>query len=795
MKSFILSILIISSICFSQVSHGGSPRSFLMPVTQDEIIDLPIINHQDFITRDTETIGKDEPYSFGESQSVNFNMLDDGEWTETLDGKIWTLTIRSVGAFSLNLIYDIFNIPPGAEFYLFDENRSTILGAFTDFNHKPHGGFSTAPTAGDIVTLEYFQPHDAIFDGEISISNVVHAYRNVFFNERGYGDSGSCNNNVSCSEFSDWEAEIRSVAMILTSGGSRICTGALVNNVRQDLTPYFLTANHCLGGESNWIFMFNYESPVCNNQDGPTNMTLSGATLLDNGSASDFALLEISEYPPESYEVHYAGWSAIDVAPQQPVAIHHPSGDIKKISFDDDTGISDGWSGNDGSHWRIADWEDGTTEPGSSGSPLFDSNHRIVGQLHGGEASCSYNVNDYYGKVSTSWGLGLNDYLDPDNTGQTTLDGIDQIDLPDPMLAVSESEFYLELDADESHIESFTISNIGEADSELNYSLTTSPYESIGAGPDAGNYFWTSSTVDANSNYEWIDISQVGNLYTFSDNDNAGDWVDLGFSFSFYGTTYDQFFVNPNGWIGFETNNDEWENSSIPSSAISGPAIFALWDDLNPMNDSCNEYCGGEVYTHSNNQRTVIWFNNVAHWWTNFENVTYNFQVVIYATGEVKINYNELNGAYTASVGIQGNSIMGTLYSFDNENLSDNFTLRFNTGPNWLSLNNTSGTVLEGNSTNIGFTATASTLVEGEYDAYINVQSNGGVEGIPVNLMVGAGGITGDLNGDELVNVLDVIVLVNYILNDDDPISADLNNDGNTNVLDVIILVNMILGR
>ena len=600
---------------------------------------------------------------------------------------------------------------------------------------------------------------------------------------------------MSCSEFSDWDAEIRSVAMILTSGGSRICTGALVNNVRQDLTPYFLTANHCLGGESNWIFMFNYESPVCNNQNGPTNMTLSGATLLDNGSTSDFALLEISEYPPESYEVHYAGWSAINVAPQEPVAIHHPSGDIKKISFDDDAGISDAWSGTAGSHWRIADWEDGTTEPGSSGSPLFDNNHRIVGQLHGGEASCSYNVNDYYGKFSTSWGLGLSDFLDPDNTGQTTLDGIDQIELPEPMLAISESEFNLELDSDESLLQSFTISNVGEIDSELNFSLTTSPYESIGAGPDAGNYFWTSSTVDPNSNYEWIDISQVGTLYTFPDNDNAGNWVDLGFSLSFYDTIYDQFFINPNGWIGFETNNNEWENSSIPSSSISGPAIFALWDDLNPINDSCNEYCGGEVYTHSNNQRTVVWFDNVAHWWTGFENVTYNFQVVIYSTGEVKINYNELNGAYNASVGIQGNSIVGTLYSFNNENLSNNFTLKFNTGPNWLSLNNTSGTVLDGNTTNIGFTASALTLVQGEYDAYINVQSNGGSEGIPVNIIVGADGITGDLNSDELINVLDVIVLVNYILNDDDPISADLNNDGNTNVLDVIILVNMILDR
>ena len=791
MKSLLISILTILSICFAQVSQGGSPRIFSMSVPpQIEMIDLPTIDHQSFLTRDANSVSKDEPYSFGESQSVNFNMADHGEWTETVDGKIWKLTLRSMGAYSLNLIYNIYNIPPGAELYLFDENRSTILGAFTDFNHKPHGGFSTAPTAGDVVTLEYFQPHNVIFDGEISISNVIHAYRDVFFNERGYGDSGSCNNNVSCSEFSDWEAESRSVAMILSSGGSRLCTGALVNNIRQDLTPYFLTANHCLGGESNWIFMFNYESPVCNNQNGPTNMTLSGATLLDNSSSSDFAILLISEEPPLDYGVHYSGWDANGSTPSTPVGIHHPSGDIKKISFDYDN------ASNSGNYWDIDSWDDGTTEPGSSGSPLFDgSTHRIIGQLYGGVASCTNFGYDTYGKVSTSWGLGLNSILDPDNTGQTGINGIDQIDLPDPMLAVSVSEFYLELSAEESLIESFTISNIGEADSELNYSLATSPYQSIGAGPDGGDYFWTSSTINANTNFEWIDISQMGTVYTFADNDNAGDWVDLDFSFSFYGSSYNQFFVNPNGWIGFETDNDTWENTSIPSNAISGAAIFALWDDLNPINESCNEYCGGQVYTHSNAERTVIWFNDVAHWWTSFENTTYDFQVVLYATGEMNINYNTLNGAYTASVGIQSNSIVGTLFTFDNETLENNFTLGFNTGPNWLSLNNTTGTVQEGAATNVNFTANALALAGGEYNSYINIQSNGGSEGIPVNLMVGTGGITGDLNNDDAVNVLDVVIMVNYILADENPYAADINNDGSVNVLDIVLVINIILER
>ncbi|MDG2311849.1 MAG: T9SS type A sorting domain-containing protein, partial [Flavobacteriales bacterium] len=77
--------------------------------------------------------------------------------------------------------------------------------------------------------------------------------------------------------------------------------------------------------------------------------------------------------------------------------------------------------------WMIDQWELGVTEPGSSGSPLFDENHRIIGQLYGGAAACSGNVNngqlDYYGRFNESWDLGASEYLDPTGTGVTVWDG------------------------------------------------------------------------------------------------------------------------------------------------------------------------------------------------------------------------------------------------------------------------------------------------------------------------------------------------------------------------------------
>ncbi|MBL0063183.1 MAG: carboxypeptidase regulatory-like domain-containing protein [bacterium] len=186
-----------------------------------------------------------------------------------------------------------------------------------------------------------------------------------------------------------------------------------------------LTANHC-GPATTTIFMFNYESPGCPNVDGPTNQTVAGCTQIFNSSASDVYLVRMNSAAPLAYNPYFSGWNANDVASTSSVCIHHPSGDIKKITFDNNAPQSNTWSGTPAnSHWRILAWDDGTTEPGSSGSPLFDQNHRITGQLHGGTASCSNNIDDYFGKFSLSMTNGLRAHLDPTNSGVMTLDGFD----------------------------------------------------------------------------------------------------------------------------------------------------------------------------------------------------------------------------------------------------------------------------------------------------------------------------------------------------------------------------------
>jgi len=437
-------IILIGNTVSAQISEGGTPYSFSNTMRTSRInlaaTVMEAVDVDAFLAEDMAEMGKDIPFRFGAPFDVSYTLKNSGTWEELPDGSgLWRLKITSPGAYSINLLYDDFYLPEGARLFIYNEDNSHVIGAFTWRNNKEHGRFATAPIRGDVTILEYYEPAEMRGMGDISISRIVHAYRNLFDFDvvkdvSDFGDAGTCNNNVNCPEGEPWQDQKRSIAMILTSAGSRICTGALVNNARQDQTPLFLTANHCLGGESSWIFMFNYESPTCENINGPTYYTVQGSDLLANYSTSDFALLQLEEQPPDSYHVYFSGWSAEDIAPQTSVGLHHPSGDIKKISFDYDSATATSYLGTSSgtTHWRIGEWDDGTTEPGSSGSPLYDQNQRIIGQLHGGYASCSNpTASDWYGRVARSWEGGgsaetrLKDWLDPDNSGIFLLDGYD----------------------------------------------------------------------------------------------------------------------------------------------------------------------------------------------------------------------------------------------------------------------------------------------------------------------------------------------------------------------------------
>ena len=797
MKRKILYIIIITfNYMFSQLSIDSNRIFDLNKIIP--LISMPQLNINKIKEDITSIKKRNAPYKFGHSFETNINFFEQANY-EFLDNgdKIYRLKFYSYGAYSINFIFNEFNIPEGSELFIYNDDASHQIGAFTHLNNKNHGRFSTAPVKGETIIIEYLHPFGLVDEPLINIEKIIHGYENIFFNDRGYNDSQECHTNVNCAEAQAWSDEKKSVVMTLTDGGTRLCSGTMVNNTNEDLELYFLTSQTCLGGHEDWIFMFNYESSNCFNSNGSTDQTLSGATLLSTNSTSDFALLKLEEAPPDYYNIYFSGWDARDIIPTNCVSIHHPVGDIKKISFHQGFAISDGWYSNDNTHWRIDEWTEGITEPGSYGGPLFNEYYHIVGQLHGGESSCDDPINDYFGKFSQSWDLGLSEWLDPDQTGILVLNGTSLNDEPDPYLSISNELLNFLVFDNEIEEQNLIISNNGEENSLLTYNFYHSPFSKVNSDPDEGNYYWIDSDASNEYQYYWEDITDFGNPVWFEDNDQSSGPYDIGFNFSFYGQQYSQFIVSPNGWIGFSDNNSEWNNIAIPSTEAPLASILAFWDDLNPLNSSSSTGMYGDVKYYSDNNKLIVSFNDIVRWDSD---ETISFQIILHKDGSIDINYNTLNGELdSATIGIQNaNGEIAQQIAFNNDYLSSSLRLSFDFAPEWLTINNETFIYNELNSqetANHLIKVDGSLMSDGNYTAYLHIESNAtGPTSIPIYIQVGYEAEIGDINYDGMINVQDVVLLINMILGSypANP-EGDFNQDSYINVLDAVLLIDYIL--
>ena len=351
----------------------------------------------------------------------------------------YKLCITSSDAVSLNLIFSDFFLPKNATLSIFSEDSTCFFGPYTYTQNSSSGVFATPIVEGNILYLSLSVPIKYVENVHMRISQISYGFRSFKTNQKSeLKSSGDCNVDINCSEGADWQLQKRSVCKIIISG-THACTGALLNNTLQDGTPYILTANHCVSNQAQaneTVFYFGYEKPQCGYGYASENKTMSGSKLRATAPDArvDFALLEINQNIPDSYEPYYAGWDASEDVSKKSVCIHHPKGDVKKISIDNDIPKSASfYSYAPHSHWEIADWEVGTTESGSSGAPIFNANHQIFGSLSGGQASCYSPIYDYFSKFSTAFNKYLEAeeqlqvWLDPLNYNITNLHGFDPL--------------------------------------------------------------------------------------------------------------------------------------------------------------------------------------------------------------------------------------------------------------------------------------------------------------------------------------------------------------------------------
>jgi hypothetical protein len=382
------------------------------------------------------------PYRFAIPRAVKIIPETAGTW-EMIDEEnvLWRLRITSPGAVSLNLGFTRYHMPAGGSLFIYAADYGEVIGPFTEDDNEEHGQLWTPVIHSDDIVVELTVPVSEADQLEFELGSINHGYRGLrsLLTDKAAVDSGACNVNVACPEGDAWRDQIRSIAMYTVSGSIQ-CSGVLVNNTAADDKPYFLTADHCgitNGNDATMVVYWNYQASTCGGTTGPLSQTQTGATLRADYISSDFTLVELDDMPDLAFDVYYAGWNRGSAVPSSAVAIHHPSGDLKKISIENNplsiTSYGYSSSPGDGTHLRVADWDVGTTEPGSSGCPIFDQNKRVVGQLHGGYAACGNDLSDWFGRFYKSWTGGgnsssrLSNWLDPLNTGVTFIDGKDPI--------------------------------------------------------------------------------------------------------------------------------------------------------------------------------------------------------------------------------------------------------------------------------------------------------------------------------------------------------------------------------
>ena len=406
----------------------------------------------------------------------------EGRWQQAKDGRaVWHWRVRSPDALHLNFGFDRFFLPEGATLRILAVEGKAMLGPYTSADNSRHRQLWTAPLFANEAIIELAVPEGLKSGLELSLAQVGVGYRGFGLKSK-HCKSGSCNTDVACLAADDPFNLPRRAVASYSLGGGRICTGSLLNNTRADRRMLFVTATHCEVTATNaasLVVFWNFESPTCRTPGssqsgssaivGPTNQTQSGATFLaatnnpfaGGGSAdsrTDFTLLELTQPANPAFNLFWAGWDRRAAAPfcgpgALCAAIHHPDGDEKRITFSEAPMVAGDIALAAGVHWTVF-WDPtppiarlpnlpaplptslppSVTEPGSSGSPMYNAQQRLVGVLSGGASFCGADearLNDEYGQLARAWdGLGtpatrMRDALDPVGGGSAELiDGL-----------------------------------------------------------------------------------------------------------------------------------------------------------------------------------------------------------------------------------------------------------------------------------------------------------------------------------------------------------------------------------
>ena len=337
---------------------------------------------------DVRSVTMDAPNQIGVNRSVAVSPNTRAQKFVNPDGsQIIVLIIKSSGASGIGVHFRNFALADGEEVYVYGAaTDSIVFGPFTNKGPWGSGEFWSGTVDGDTVVIEFYKKTDENGQG-FEIFEISHILAELDWRLRSNEpDVQNCEVDASC--YGDPEKNAVGRIMFNAYGGTYVCTGTLLNNVAQDRTPYFLTANHCVDtqavAQTVEVYWF-YQTTSCNS--GVLRSWVHsppGANLLATQSSNDFSLLRLQNNAPGG--AFFSGWTPTAQSPGTSVfGLHHPDGyppPYIQSYLRRSTGSITSTNGTCLPNAYGIDWTAGLTEEGSSGSGLFTSNgHYLVGVL------------------------------------------------------------------------------------------------------------------------------------------------------------------------------------------------------------------------------------------------------------------------------------------------------------------------------------------------------------------------------------------------------------------------------
>ena len=341
-------------------------------------------------------------------------------WSTVSGGRAARVALASPGAGSLRLAIDLAGVPVDVEMVFFgsaDPARLEGPVRVGDVADRTQPWWSPL-TEGETQTVEFFVParHDPA-RLTLAVAGAAHVFTTPSsgFTKRlqDIGLAGPCNVDIPCSGLAT-DGAFRNAAgsvaqMVFNDGGfTTLCTGTLLaDGDASSQAPWFYGANHCFENEdppyktasqmqavaSTLTTLWGFEASACNSRTPRPGWSQlgGGATFIHNDVATDVLFLRLNAAPPAG--AYYSGWDANPVVTGNGlVALHHPQGDLKKVTQGTALGFSTPGVAGASASFIEARWSSGTTEPGSSGAGIWTASggqYYFRGGLWGGTALCT----------------------------------------------------------------------------------------------------------------------------------------------------------------------------------------------------------------------------------------------------------------------------------------------------------------------------------------------------------------------------------------------------------------------